>query len=41
VKDAQRAVVEVGQITIADGGADGVTSTADNTTFEIQGIFIP
>jgi hypothetical protein len=41
VKDAQRAVVEIGQITIADGGADGVTSTADNTTFEIQGIFIP
>jgi hypothetical protein len=41
VKDTQRAVVEVGQLQISDGGADGVTSTADNTLFEVQGIFIP
>jgi len=41
VKDAQRAVVEVGQLTINDGGADGLISTADNTIFGIQGIFIP
>jgi hypothetical protein len=41
VKDAQRAVVEIGQLSISDGGADGNVSTADNTVFEVQGIFIP
>ena len=41
VKDTQRAVVEVGQLQINDGGADGLVSTADNTLFEVQGIFIP
>src|SRR5215218_142854 len=41
VKDAQRAVIEVGQLQINDGGADGAVATADNTLFEVQGIFIP
>ena len=41
VKDTQRAVVEIGQLQINDGGADGLVSTADNTLFEVQGIFIP
>jgi hypothetical protein len=41
VKDGKRANVEVGQITVDDGGADGVASTADNTRFAVQGIFIP
>ncbi len=41
VKDGKRAVIEVGQITITDGGPDGVNGTAPNTLFEIQGIFIP
>ena len=41
VKDGKRAVVEVGQITISDGGPDGVTGTAPNTLFAVQGIFIP
>jgi hypothetical protein len=41
VKDTQRAVVEIGQLLINDGGADGVVSTADNTLFGVQGIFIP
>jgi len=41
IKDTKRANVEVGQITIDDGGADGVASTADNTRFAVQGIFIP
>jgi hypothetical protein len=26
---------------VNDGGADGLVSTADNTLFEVQGIFIP
>jgi len=41
VKDTQRAVVEVGQLQIFDGGASGVAGAADATLFEVQGIFIP
>jgi hypothetical protein len=42
VKDTQRAVVEIQQLQISDGGTDGSVSTpADNTLFEVQGIFIP
>jgi hypothetical protein len=41
VKDNQRGVVEIGQLSINDGGADGQVSTADNTVFGVQGIFIP
>ena len=41
VKDTQRAVVEIGQLQINDGGADGQVATADNTLFGVQGIFIP
>jgi hypothetical protein len=41
VKDGKRANIEVGQITISDGGPDGVVGTTPNTLFEVQGIFIP
>jgi hypothetical protein len=41
VKDTQRAVVEIAQLQVNDGGADGTVATADNTLFEVQGIFIP
>jgi hypothetical protein len=42
VKDAQRAVVEIQQLQINDGGTDGTVATpTDNTLFEVQGIFIP
>ena len=41
VKDTQRAVVEIQQLQVNDGGADGTVATADNTLFEVQGIFIP
>jgi hypothetical protein len=41
VKDGKRATIEVGQITITDGGADGVNATTPNTLFAVQGIFIP
>ena len=41
VKDGKRAIVEVGQITITDGGPDGVVATTPNTLFGVQGIFIP
>ena len=41
VKDTQRAVIEINQLQLLDGGADGQVATADNTLFEVQGIFIP
>jgi len=41
VKDAKRAIVEVGQITITDGGPDGLNGTSPNSLFGVQGIFIP
>ncbi len=41
VKTGKRAIVEVGQISITDGGADGLNGTTPNTLFEVQGIFIP
>jgi hypothetical protein len=41
VKDAQRGVVEIAQLQIFDGGADGNVTTTDNTLFAVQGIFIP
>jgi hypothetical protein len=41
VKDGKRANIEVGQITITDGGPDGVVATTPNTLFATQGIFIP
>jgi hypothetical protein len=41
VKDLQRGVVEIQQIQVSDGGADGQVATLDNTVFSVQGIFIP
>jgi hypothetical protein len=41
VKDTKRAVIEVGQIIVNDGGPDGDTTTVPNTRFAAQGIFIP
>jgi hypothetical protein len=41
VKDAQRGIVEIGQIQIFDGGTDGLVATPPNTLFSVQGIFIP
>jgi hypothetical protein len=37
----QRSVVEIGQVEVFDGGADGNPGSADNTVFTRQGIFIP
>ena len=41
VKDTKRAIVEIGQLQILDGGSDGVVATTPNTLFGVQGIFIP
>jgi hypothetical protein len=31
----------MGQVTVNDGGADGLVSTGPNTVFAKQGVFIP
>jgi hypothetical protein len=41
VKEGKRAIWELGQMRLFDGGADGSISTADNTLFAVEGIFIP
>jgi len=41
VKDTKRAIVEISQLQVTDGGTDGVMGTTPNTLFEVQGIFIP
>ena len=41
VKDTKRAIVEIQQIQVTDGGPDGVAATSPNTLFGVQGIFIP
>ena len=41
VLDGKRAVVEIAQLQINDGGASGTAGAADAELFEVQGIFIP
>jgi Tol biopolymer transport system component len=41
VRDGKRAIVELSQVQVFDGGTDGVQSTSPNTLFAVQGIFIP
>ena len=36
-----RAVWELGQIRVTDGGADGLAATGPNTDFLRQGLFVP
>ena len=42
VRDGQRAIVQLSQIRVNDGGPDGLVATADgNRKFAAQGVFIP
>jgi Tol biopolymer transport system component len=41
VKEMRRMVWQLGQIRVLDGGPDGVVSTANNTLFAVQGVFVP
>jgi hypothetical protein len=41
ITDLQRMVVEIRQLQVFDGGADGDVETDDNTVFLIHGIFVP
>jgi hypothetical protein len=41
VQTGNRAIWQMGQVAVSDGGPDGVVSTAGNTTFATQGVFVP
>jgi Tol biopolymer transport system component len=42
IREGKRAVWDLGQLRLYDGGSDGLASTAaDNTLFMTQGIFVP
>jgi hypothetical protein len=41
VSEGKRAIWELGQVEVFDGGPDGLASTADNTVFARQGVFVP
>jgi hypothetical protein len=42
IKEGKRNIWESGQVRVFDGGADGDgATTADNTLFAVQGLFVP
>ena len=42
IKEGKRAIWQIGQVAVLDGGADGLASTSGgNTLFARQGIFVP
>ncbi len=41
MSEGKRAIWELGQIEVSDGGSDGLASTEDNTVFARQGVFVP
>jgi subtilisin family serine protease len=41
VPEGKRSVWGLGQVSVNDGGADGVASTTPNTVFARQGVFVP
>jgi hypothetical protein len=41
VKEGKRAIWELSQVRVSDGGADGDASTEPNDLFAVQGVFVP
>jgi uncharacterized protein DUF11/WD40 repeat protein len=41
VKEQKRAIWELGQVRVFDGGPDANPTTANNTLFAVQGVFVP
>jgi hypothetical protein len=41
VMKGKRAIWELGQVRVYDGGPDGLAATADNSLFAVQGVFVP
>ena len=40
IDESARAVWELGQVSVADGGSDGAASTEPNSVFAVQGVFV-
>jgi hypothetical protein len=41
VREGKRAIWATKGVQVMDGGADGLASTAPNTLFAVQGVFVP
>jgi hypothetical protein len=41
VRSGDRAIWQVGEMQVLDGGADGVAATSPNSLFATQGVFVP
>jgi acyl-homoserine lactone acylase PvdQ len=41
VTEGDRAIWQLGDVTVLDGGSDGLVSTSPNTVFARQGVFVP
>ena len=41
IVEGKRAIWQIGQVRVNDGGADGEASSDDNTPFLTQGVFVP
>jgi hypothetical protein len=41
ITEVKRTILQLGQVKVLDGGADGLAATPDNTTFAVQGVYIP
>ncbi len=41
VRDGERAIWEMGQVQVYDGGANGTAGSSDATLFEDEGVFVP
>lgn len=41
IPENKRMIIEMGQVRVFDGGADGLASTAGNSLFAVQGVFVP
>jgi hypothetical protein len=41
VKEGRRAIWQMGQVRVNDGGSDGNVSTTPNGLFAVQGVFVP
>jgi hypothetical protein len=41
ITEVKRTILQIGQVTVMDGGADGLAATPDNTLFAVEGLYIP
>ena len=41
ITEVKRTILQIGQVRVLDGGADGLAATPDNSTFAVEGLYIP